>query len=87
MYGKLAFLGTNTGTPSFDFSVESQKNKSVIGASAIPGWMKHLASSVKEWLAIIPKVIFVNLNLLTLILFLLSPSFNLLSTLEYVGER
>jgi len=35
--------------------VESQKNKSVIGASAIPGWMKHLASSVKEWLAIIPK--------------------------------
>jgi len=36
--------------------VESQKNnKSVIGASAVPAWMKHLSGSVKDWLAIIPK--------------------------------
>ena len=56
MFGKLAFSGTNAGTPSFDFSVESQKNKSVIGGSARPQWMKNLAASVTEWLAIIPKV-------------------------------
>ena len=56
MSGKLAISGTNAGTPSFDFSVESQKNKSVIGAASRPQWMKNLAASVSEWLAIIPKV-------------------------------
>lgn len=56
MFGTLALLGTNAGTPSFDFSVESQKNKSVIGAASRPQWMKNLATSVTEWLNIIPKV-------------------------------
>ena len=56
MFGKLAISGTNAGTPSFDFSVESQKNKSVIGGAARPQWMKNLAASVSEWLNIIPKV-------------------------------
>ena len=56
MSGKLAISGTNAGTPSFDFSVESQKNKSVIGGAARPQWMKNLGASVAEWLNILPKV-------------------------------
>ena len=56
MFGKLAYSRTNAGTPSLDFSADSTKNKSVIGATARPQWMKNLAANVSEWLSIIPKV-------------------------------